>query len=82
MAKPAEPKKPRKPAAAPADFAAPAWDRHEGVTATGWSLFTLLDRFTAVSGGPAGTLPTQDVVRNAADFALHRQHALRQPHEP
>jgi hypothetical protein len=50
VAKPAEPKKPRKPAAAPADFAAPAWDRHEGVTATGWSLFTLLDRFTGLDG--------------------------------
>jgi hypothetical protein len=52
-AKPAEPKKPRaaaKPAAAPVDFAAPAWDRHEGVTATGWSLFTLLDRFTGLDG--------------------------------
>jgi hypothetical protein len=52
-AKPAEPKKPRaagKPAAAPADFSAPAWDRHEGVTATGWSLFTLLDRFTGLDG--------------------------------
>lgn len=50
VAKPAEPKKPRKPAAAPADFAVPAWDRHEGVTATGWSLFTLLDRFTGLDG--------------------------------
>jgi hypothetical protein len=49
-AKPAEPKKPRKPAAAPVDFVAPAWDRHEGVTATGWSLFTLLDRFTGLDG--------------------------------
>jgi hypothetical protein len=49
-ARPTEPKKPRKPAAAPADFAAPAWDRHEGVTATGWSLFTLLDRFTGLDG--------------------------------
>jgi hypothetical protein len=50
VAKPVEPKKPRKPAAAPADFVAPAWDRHEGVTATGWSLFTLLDRFTGLDG--------------------------------
>lgn len=48
--KPAEPKTIRKPAAAPADFVAPAWDRHEGVTATGWSLFTLLDRFTGLDG--------------------------------
>jgi len=51
--KPAEPKKPRavaRPVAAPADFVAPAWDRHEGVTATGWSLFTLLDRFTGLDG--------------------------------
>jgi hypothetical protein len=47
--KPTAPKKPR-PAAAPADFAAPAWDRHEGVTATGWSLFSLLDRFTGLDG--------------------------------
>jgi len=51
VVKPVEPKKPRKPtAAAPADFVAPAWDRHEGVTATGWSLFTLLDRFTGLDG--------------------------------
>jgi hypothetical protein len=48
--KPAEPKKARKPAPAPADFTAPAWDRHEGVTATGWSLFSLLDRFTGLDG--------------------------------
>jgi hypothetical protein len=48
-AKPVAPKKP-KPVAAPADFSAPAWDRHEGVTATGWSLFTLLDRFTGLDG--------------------------------
>ena len=46
-AKPAAPKKPKP---APVDFAAPAWDRHEGVTATGWSLFTLLDRFTGLDG--------------------------------
>lgn len=46
-AAPAAPKKPRK---APAEFAAPAWDRHEGVTATGWSLFSLLDRFTGLDG--------------------------------
>jgi hypothetical protein len=51
-AKLVEPKKPRAAAkpAAPADFVAPAWDRHEGVTATGWSLFTLLDRFTGLDG--------------------------------
>jgi len=49
QAKPIAPKK-AKSAAAPADFAAPAWDRHEGVTATGWSLFTLLDRFTGLDG--------------------------------
>ena len=49
-APPAAPKKLRKPAAAPADFTAPAWDRHEGVTATGWSLFSLLDRFTGLDG--------------------------------
>jgi len=48
--KPAEPKKVRKPAPAPAEFTAPAWDRHEGVTATGWSLFSLLDRFTGLDG--------------------------------
>lgn len=48
-APPAEPKKPRK-AAAPVEFSAPAWERHEGVTATGWSLFSLLDRFTGLDG--------------------------------
>jgi hypothetical protein len=48
--KPAEPKKARKPAPAPAEFVAPAWDRHEGVSATGWSLFALLDRFTGLDG--------------------------------
>ena len=47
---PAEPKKARKPAPAPAEFTAPAWDRNEGVTATGWSLFSLLDRFTGLDG--------------------------------
>jgi len=47
---PAEPKKVRKPAPAPAEFTAPAWDRNEGVTATGWSLFSLLDRFTGLDG--------------------------------
>jgi hypothetical protein len=47
---PAEPKKARKPAPAPAEFTAPAWDRSEGVTATGWSLFSLLDRFTGLDG--------------------------------
>lgn len=47
---PAEPKKVRKPAPAPAEFTAPAWDRSEGVTATGWSLFSLLDRFTGLDG--------------------------------
>lgn len=47
---PAEPKKARKPAPAPAEYAAPAWDRNEGVTATGWSLFSLLDRFTGLDG--------------------------------
>ena len=47
---PAEPKKARKPAPAPAEFTAPAWDRHEGVSATGWSLFALLDRFTGLDG--------------------------------
>ncbi|MGI4761118.1 MAG: FtsL-like putative cell division protein [Janthinobacterium lividum] len=49
-APPAEPKKARKPAPAPAEFTAPAWDRNEGVTATGWSLFSLLDRFTGLDG--------------------------------
>ncbi|GAA4494006.1 hypothetical protein GCM10023172_03420 [Hymenobacter ginsengisoli] len=49
-APPAEPKKARKPAPTPAEFTAPAWDRHEGVTATGWSLFSLLDRFTGLDG--------------------------------
>lgn len=48
-AKPIVPKKAR-PTATPADFSAPAWDRHEGVTATGWSLFALLDRFTGLDG--------------------------------
>ncbi len=48
-APPAEPKKPRK-AAAPVEFSSPAWERHEGVTATGWSLFSLLDRFTGLDG--------------------------------
>jgi hypothetical protein len=48
--KPAEAKKVRKPASEPAEFVAPAWDRHEGVTATGWSLFSLLDRFTGLDG--------------------------------
>jgi len=47
---PAEPKKARKPAPAPAEYVAPAWDRNEGVTATGWSLFSLLDRFTGLDG--------------------------------
>ncbi|MDO7885754.1 FtsL-like putative cell division protein [Hymenobacter cheonanensis] len=40
----------RKPAPAPVEFTAPAWDRNEGVTATGWSLFSLLDRFTGLDG--------------------------------
>ena len=48
--KPTAPPKARKPAPAPAEFTAPAWDRHEGVTATGWSLFSLLDRFTGLDG--------------------------------
>ncbi len=47
---PVGPKKARKPAPAPAEFTAPAWERHEGVTATGWSLFSLLDRFTGLDG--------------------------------
>jgi hypothetical protein len=47
---PAEPKKVRKPAPTPVEFAAPAWDRSEGTTATGWSLFSLLDRFTGLDG--------------------------------
>lgn len=47
-APPTEPKKPRK--AAPAEFSAPAWERHDGLTATGWSLFSLLDRFTGLDG--------------------------------
>ena len=47
---PAEPKKARKSAPTPAEFTAPAWDRSEGVTATGWSLFSLLDRFTGLDG--------------------------------
>ncbi|QKG51444.1 FtsL-like putative cell division protein [Hymenobacter sp. BRD67] len=49
-APPVEPKRVRKPAPAPAEFTAPAWERHEGVTATGWSLFSLLDRFTGLDG--------------------------------
>jgi hypothetical protein len=48
--KPAEPKKVRKPAPEPAEFVAPAWDRHEATSATGWSLFALLDRFTGLDG--------------------------------
>jgi hypothetical protein len=47
---PTEPKKVRKPTPAPTEFTAPAWDRNEGVTATGWSLFSLLDRFTGLDG--------------------------------
>ena len=40
----------RKPAPAPVEFTAPAWERHDGTTATGWSLFSLLDRFTGLDG--------------------------------
>ncbi|GAB3639012.1 hypothetical protein GCM10027422_46030 [Hymenobacter arcticus] len=48
---PAAPKKAAKPAPAPAvEYVAPAWERHEGVSATGWSLFSLLDRFTGLDG--------------------------------
>jgi hypothetical protein len=50
---PAIPKKEKAPKPAPAppiEFTAPAWERHEGVTATGWSLFSLLDRFTGLDG--------------------------------
>ncbi|MDJ0364906.1 FtsL-like putative cell division protein [Hymenobacter sp. H14-R3] len=53
QAQPAAPKKAAKPAPAPtpaAEFTAPAWERHEGVSATGWSLFSLLDRFTGLDG--------------------------------
>ncbi|MGI4738611.1 MAG: FtsL-like putative cell division protein [Janthinobacterium lividum] len=46
---PAAPKV-RKPAPAPIEFTAPAWERHDGTTATGWSLFSLLDRFTGFDG--------------------------------
>jgi hypothetical protein len=44
------PKKERKPAAPAPEFTAPAWERHDGASATGWSLFTLLDRFTGFDG--------------------------------
>ena len=48
---PAAPKKAPKPAPEPAaEFTAPAWERPEGVSATGWSLFSLLDRFTGLDG--------------------------------
>ncbi len=44
------PPKARKPAAPEPAFTAPAWERHDGATATGWSLFSLLDRFTGLDG--------------------------------
>ncbi len=48
---PAAPKKAAKPTPTPAaEFTAPTWERHEGVSATGWSLFSLLDRFTGFDG--------------------------------
>jgi len=47
---PAAPKKARKPAEPTPEFTAPAWERHDGATATGWSLFSLLDRFTGLDG--------------------------------
>ncbi|TDN36011.1 hypothetical protein A8B98_11420 [Hymenobacter sp. UV11] len=47
---PAAPKKARKPAEPTPEFTAPAWEPHEGRTATGWSLFSLLDRFTGLDG--------------------------------
>lgn len=47
---PAAPKKARKLAEPTPEFTAPAWERHDGATATGWSLFSLLDRFTGFDG--------------------------------
>lgn len=47
---PAAPKKARKPAEPTPEFTAPAWEPQEGRTATGWSLFSLLDRFTGFDG--------------------------------
>ena len=46
------PKAPKlsRPAAPEPEFTAPAWEPHEGRTATGWSLFSLLDRFTGLDG--------------------------------
>ena len=43
-------KKALRPAAPEPEFTAPAWERSEGRTATGWSLFSLLDRFTGLDG--------------------------------
>ena len=48
---PTPPKAPKPPRlAAPEPDTAPAWEPHEGRTATGWSLFSLLDRFTGLDG--------------------------------
>ena len=47
---PPTPPKARKPAAPAPAFTAPAWEPAEGRTATGWSLFALLDRFTGLDG--------------------------------
>ena len=48
--KPPKAPKPPRPAAPEPEFTAPAWEPHEGRTATGWSLFSLLDRFTGLDG--------------------------------
>ena len=45
-----KPKKAPRPAAPEPEFTAPAWEPHEGRSATGWSLFSLLDRFTGLDG--------------------------------
>ena len=45
-----KPKKAPRPAASEPEFTAPAWEPSEGRTATGWSLFSLLDRFTGLDG--------------------------------
>ncbi|WP_223651165.1 FtsL-like putative cell division protein [Hymenobacter psoromatis] len=47
---PPTPPKARKPAAPAPAFTTPAWEPAEGRTATGWSLFSLLDRFTGLDG--------------------------------